>query len=145
MRKHDSAVDIGQRINEVRKKLRLPQKEMAAALQIAPSYLCEIEKGNSNPGPELFVRLASEYNVNLNYLFMGKGDMFSDAPLKIKKQEFDINDDIDTLEKINWLMEKSVFFRGMMISQANKILYQEWEMIDHNLRKDKSKTDAKRE
>jgi len=143
MRKHESAVDIGQRINEVRKKLRLPQKEMAITLQIAPSYLCEIEKGNSNPGPELFVRLASEYNVNMNYLFTGNGEMFSDAPLKIKKQEFDINEDIDTLEKINWLYEKSVVFRGMLISQVNKILYQEKEMIDHTLRKNKSKTDAK--
>ncbi|MCX6584908.1 MAG: helix-turn-helix transcriptional regulator [Candidatus Aminicenantes bacterium] len=145
MRKHESAVDIGQRISEVRKKLRLPQKEMAITLQIAPSYLCEIEKGNSNPGPELFVRLASEFNVNMNYLFMGKGDMFSDAPLKIKKQEIDINDDIDTLEKINWLYEKSVVFRGLLISQANKILYQERETIHHNLRKDKSKTDDKKE
>ncbi len=60
MRKHASAAEIGERIKDIRKKLRLPQKEMAATLQIAPSYLCEIEKGNGNPGPELFVRLASE-------------------------------------------------------------------------------------
>jgi len=46
---------------------------MAITLKIAPSYLCEIEKDNGNPGPELFVRLASEYNVNMNYLFIGKG------------------------------------------------------------------------
>jgi transcriptional regulator with XRE-family HTH domain len=145
MRKHDSAADIGQRINDVRKKLRVSQKDMAAGLQIAPSYLCEIEKGNGNPGPELFVRLASEYNVNLNYLFMGKGDMFGDTPLKIKKQEFDIYDDIDTLEKINWLYEKSVIFRGVLTSQANKILYQEREMIEKSLHKDKSKNDDKSE
>jgi transcriptional regulator with XRE-family HTH domain len=140
MRKHESSVDIGDRLKGIRKKLNLPQKEMAAALQIAPSYLCGIEKGNGNPGPELFVRLASEFNVNMNYLFTGNGEMFSDAPLKIKKQEFDINDDIDTLEKINWLYEKSVVFRGQLISQANKIVYQERETIEHNLRKDKSKT-----
>ena len=145
MRRHESSVDIGDRLKGIRKKLKLHQKEMAAALQIAPSYLCEIEKGNGNPGPELFVRLASEFNVNMNYLFTGNGEMFSDAPLKIKKQEFEINDDIDTLEKINWLYEKSVVFRGLLISQANKIVYQERETIEHNLRKDKSKTDAKRE
>jgi len=46
---------------------------MAITLQIASSYLCEIEKGNGNPDPELFVRLASEYTVNMNYLFNGKG------------------------------------------------------------------------
>ena len=140
MRKHENSLDIGDRLKGIRKKLKLHQKEMAAALQIAPSYLCEIEKGNGNPGPELFVRLASEFNVNMNYLFTGNGEMFSDAPLKIKKQEFGINEDIDTLEKINWLYEKSIVFRGMLISQVNKIMYQEREMIEHNLRKDKSKT-----
>ncbi len=145
MRKHESAVDIGDRIKEIRKKLRLPQKEMATTLQIAPSYLCEIEKGNGNPGPELFVRLASEYNVNMNYLFTGKGEMFSDAPLKIKTQEFDVDDDIDTPEKLFWLLEKSVFFRGMIISQANKLLYQERETVKHSLRKEKLKTTDKTE
>jgi len=145
MRKHDSAAEIGKRIIEVRKNLHLKQKELAAALKIVPSYLCEIEKGNGNPGPELFVRLASEYNVNLNYLFIGSGDMFTDAPIKIKKQEFDINEDIDTPEKLFWLVEKSVFFRGLVISHANKLLYQEKDIIEHSLRKAASKAGAKKE
>jgi transcriptional regulator with XRE-family HTH domain len=145
MRRHDSAADIGERIKNIRKKLRLPQKDMAAGLHIAPSYLCEIEKGNGNPGPELFVRLSSEYNVNMNYLFTGKGDVFSDAPLKIKTQEFDVEDDIDTPEKLFWLLEKSVFFRGMIISHANKLLYQERETIKHSLRKEKLKNADKTE
>ncbi|MDQ1349931.1 MAG: hypothetical protein QG657_232 [Acidobacteriota bacterium] len=145
MRKHESSVDIGDRLKNIRKKLNLPQKEMAVALKIAPSYLCEIEKDNGNPGPELFVRLASEFNVNMNYLFAGKGEMFSDAPLKIKTQECDVDDDIDTPEKLFWLLEKSVFFRGMIFSQANKLLYQEKETINHDLRKKKSKAGVKNE
>jgi transcriptional regulator with XRE-family HTH domain len=143
MRKAESAGEIGMRLKDIRGQLHVTQREMAETLEIAPSYLCEIEKGNGNPGPELFVRLASEYNLNLNYLFIGKGDMFSETPLKIKKQEFDINDDIDTLEKINWLYEKSVVFRGQLISQANKILYQEREMIEVGLRKGHSPSGAK--
>ncbi len=139
MRKHDSAKEIGERIKAVRKKLRLQQKEMASTLQIAPSYLCEIESGNGNPGPELFVRLASEYNLNLNYLFIGNGDMFSDGPLKIKKQEFDLDEEIDTLEKLFWLLDNSLFFRGLIVSQANKLLFEEKNMIKHSLRKKKSK------
>jgi len=101
-----------------------------------PGYLCESENGKGNPGPELFVRLASEYNVNPNYLFIGNGKMFSDAP--IKKQEFDINDDIDIPEKLFRLLDKSVFFRGRVLSQVTKLLFEEKDMIKHSLRKELS-------
>lgn len=101
-------------------------------------YLCESENGKGNPGPELFVRLALEYNVNPNYLFIGNGKMFSDAPIKIKKQEFDINDDIDIPEKLFRLLDKSVFFRGRVLSQVTKLLFEEKDMIKHSLRKELS-------
>ncbi len=140
MRKHDSAKEIGKRIKEVRIKLRLQQKEMAGTLKIAPSYLCEIENGNSNPGPELFVRLASEYKVNLNFLFIGYGDLFIDAPWKMKMQEFDLDEEVDSLDKLFWLLDKSMFLRGALLSHANKLLFEDKEIIRHSLQKKKAKT-----
>jgi transcriptional regulator with XRE-family HTH domain len=84
MRKHEtSATDIGQRLKAVRKRLHVQQQEMAAALKVASSYLSEIENGKGNPGPEFFVRLATQFNINLNYLFMGAPDMFIDACARI--------------------------------------------------------------
>ena len=133
MRKHDSASEIGVRIKEIRIKLDIQQKEMAETLQIAASYLSGIEKGNANPGPELFVRLASEYHVNMNYLFTGKGDMFGDAPLKIKKEEFDIEGEMNTLEQLYWLLDNSAYYRSLLLANANKLLFQEKDVIKHSL------------
>ncbi|HLP59375.1 MAG TPA: helix-turn-helix transcriptional regulator [Candidatus Deferrimicrobium sp.] len=133
MRKHDSASEIGERIKGIRIKLNIQQKEMAETLQIAASYLSGIEKGNANPGPELFVRLASEYHVNMNYLFTGKGDMFGDAPLKIKKEAFDIEGEMNTIEQLYWLLDNSAYYRSLLLANANKLLFQEKNVIKHSL------------
>ncbi|MCU0285935.1 MAG: helix-turn-helix domain-containing protein [Acidobacteria bacterium] len=143
MRKNDSSIEIGERIKIIRKKLRFQQKEMAAALQIAASYLCEIESGKGNPGPELFVRLTSEYNINLNYLFTGQGEMFTTGISKIQKQEFDLDEGIDTVEKFAWLLDNSIYFRSAIMTYSNKLLYTERDLIKHSLQKKQAKSTEK--
>jgi len=132
MKNQENASDIGQRLKEIRKKIRVQQKEMAAALQIAASYLCEIESGNAKPGPDFFVKVASEYNVNLNYLLAGAGDMFNPGQ-NIKAREFQIDNGVRTTEELLWLMENSNYFYGTILSLANKTLLSEGEIIKKSL------------
>lgn len=96
---------------------------MATALQIQPSYLDQIENGNANPWPELFMRLASLYKINLNYLFLGAQDMFITDKEEIKENEIDLDDDIDTTEKIIWLMNNSPHVRLSIQMHLNKLLF----------------------
>ncbi len=139
MNKQDNISGIGQRLKEIRRQGRIQQKEMAATLNIAASYLCEIENGNAKPGPDFFIKVASEYNVNLNYLLLGTGDMFG-AGNKIKTKGFEIENGIESVEELNWLMEKSKFFRNAIMSMANKIVIEEEEIIKKGLQMNKSKT-----
>jgi transcriptional regulator with XRE-family HTH domain len=132
MKNQENASDIGQRLKEIRKKIRVQQKEMAATLQIAASYLCEIESGNAKPGPDFFVKVASEYNVNLNYLLAGAGDMFNTGQ-NIKAREFQIDNGVRTTEELLWLMENSNYFYGTILSLANKTLLSEGEIIKKSL------------
>jgi transcriptional regulator with XRE-family HTH domain len=140
MRKHgQSASEIGQRIREIRKKLKIQQKDMAAAMNIAASYLCDIENGKGNPGPEFFVRLATQFNINLNYLFIGAPDMFTDAEKKVQKQEVDLEDDVDTIEKVAWLMEHSIHLRTMVLTCVNRTIYADRDIIRENIKRKKAK------
>jgi len=138
MKIQENASGIGQRLKEIRKQMRIPQKEMAAALQIAASYLCEIESGNAKPGPDFFIKLASEYNLNLNYLLLGTGDMLNPG-LKIKAREFEIDNGVRTTEELLWLMENSNYFYSIVLSIANKTLLAEGEIIKKSLRLNKPK------
>ncbi len=70
------------------------------------------------------------------YLLMGSGDMFiQTGPQKVKTEECDITDGIDTIEKAAWLMEKSLYFKSMVLGACNKILYNDEELIMKDLRK----------
>ncbi|HLP58624.1 MAG TPA: helix-turn-helix transcriptional regulator, partial [Candidatus Deferrimicrobium sp.] len=119
-----------------RQQLRLQQKEMAAALQMAASYLSEIEGGKANPGPEFFLKLVYDYNVNPNYLFLGTGEMFLGSESTIKAEEFDLErGNIDSPEKLLWIMDHSSFFRNTILSQASRIYIENENLIKRNMQK----------
>ena len=142
MSKQINYADIGSRLKEIRKRLKVQQKVMAQTLEIQASYLCDIEAGKGNPGPDFFIKLSSQYNINLHYLLMGSGDMFiQTGPQKVKTEEFDISDGIDTIEKAAWLMEKSLYFKNMVLGACNKILYNDEEIIRKDIKKNKSRAE----
>jgi transcriptional regulator with XRE-family HTH domain len=143
MRKHEtSAIDIGQRLKAVRKRLHVQQKDMAAAMKVASSYLSEIENGKGNPGPEFFVRLAAEYPINLHYLFMGVGEMLTDEDGKAKKQNIDLDEPVETVEQMSRLIEDSVYVRSVVMTCINKTLFEEKALIKENFKKRKAKEEV---
>ncbi|MCX6583897.1 MAG: helix-turn-helix transcriptional regulator [Candidatus Aminicenantes bacterium] len=142
MAKQINYADMGSRLKEIRKHLNIQQKVMAQTLEIQASYLCDIEAGKGNPGPDFFIKLSSQYNINLHYLLMGSGDMFiRTGPQKVKTEEFDLSAGIDTIEKVAWLFEKSLFFKSMVLGACIKILYTEKEILKNDIKKNKSRAE----
>lgn len=140
MRKAENSEEIGMRLKEFRMKMRIGQREMAKTLKITPSYLCDIENGNANPGPEFFVRLVKNYNINLNYVFLGSGNMNTGTTqVELKPQAINIGSEIDTIEEMVWLMQHSKYFKNIMLVQANVFINKESEMIASSLQRNKEK------
>jgi len=137
MRKAESAGEIGMRLKDIRIQLRVSQRDMAETLKIAPSYLCEIESGRANPGPEFFVRLIKHYNVNLNYVF-GDPNASPTEPAPVvsaKPQDFSLDDEIDSIEEIVWLLQNSKYFKNTMLAYANETIDKERALIEKRLPK----------
>ena len=76
--------EIGERVQWVRKKLNLLQKDFAKALDISNASLSEIESGNAKPRFELIYNITKKYKININYLLHGKGEML--LPDEIERQ-----------------------------------------------------------
>ena len=70
---------FNERIRLLRKTLGLTLKEMSGKLGIPLSTLSKYEQDVIKPGVEILSRIASAYNVNLNWLLTGLGDMFIDS------------------------------------------------------------------
>lgn len=68
---------IGIRIKDARMKLGFnKQKEFAEAVGVSAGFLCQVEKGVKKPSSELLFAMANKFDVNLNWILMGKGRMY---------------------------------------------------------------------
>ena len=60
---------IGQRLRELRKSVRLTQVKMAEIVGVQQSRINRYEQGQSDPGPEVFIRYADYFDVSLDYIY----------------------------------------------------------------------------
>ncbi|EHO40400.1 helix-turn-helix domain protein [Caldithrix abyssi DSM 13497] len=64
------------RLNILIKKLGLAKKDFAKSINVSPGNLSDWLKGKSEPSSKALIRICEIYNVNLNWLLTGQGNMF---------------------------------------------------------------------
>lgn len=126
---------LGKRLRTIRRSLNLKQIEMSENLGISISYLSDIELAKRKPSPDFFLNLSIKYNVSLDYLFRGIGDMFLSPPQKTGQKPFDFNENLDTIDKLIWLMENSPFFKNTVMGYASKLILNEEDIVKASLKK----------
>ncbi|MCP5102370.1 MAG: helix-turn-helix transcriptional regulator [bacterium] len=141
----DELIALGRRLRAVRKAMRYQQKDIAAKIGMSTSYLSDIEAGKRNPGPEFFLKLAYDFNVNPNYLFLGKGEMLLSSKPKQKVSEFDFNRELDTVEQVIWLIENSPYFKNTIMGFASKLLLDNEDTVKLSIRKYITSREEKKE
>lgn len=110
---------------------------MAEILDISPSHLSEIESGKANPNADFIMKLSKSYNISAEYLIHGRGDMFYDVHVKMTPEVFDFNGSVDTVEKLNWLVKNSPFFKVSILRLASVLLLEDEQLIKKSLDKNK--------
>ena len=132
--KKQSLSGVGQRVKETRKILHLQQQQMAEAIGISSGHLSEIESGKANPNADFLIKLSNLYNVSVEYIIHGRGEMFYDDG-KTKEKSFDFNENLDTIDKLIWLMENSPFFKNTVMGYASKLILNEEDIVKASLKK----------
>lgn len=128
--------DIGKRIQELRFTLGLQQNEMARATGLNPGYLSELISGKrDNPGIETILKIAVRFNVNLNYLLLGEGEMFQPDKEEALKKEEELNLYIDDIDDLYRVMKKSNIVKNMVMSFAMKFCIDSEDTIRKEMEK----------
>ena len=71
---------LSEKLKEQRKQCNLPQRKVAAALDIDTATYCKIENGNYSPKREQVIELASILNTDVKELLtLWQADQFSNA------------------------------------------------------------------
>ena len=69
-------VAMNERFVIIRKNLNLSQKEMAEKLDVRQATISDIERGRTEMSNKIVSSLYRVYNVSLDWLYTGRGDMF---------------------------------------------------------------------
>ncbi len=89
-------MDITDRLKEIRATLNLSQREFSKQIYISQSLYADIELGNVEL-KERYIRLiSSQFNVNLDWLKEGTGEMF-----KLSKNDARLEHLIDIFTQLN--------------------------------------------
>lgn len=71
-------MSIGKRLREYLSERRLTQEEFSALCQVSKQTINNIVQDKTAPSGDVLVKIAKEYyDLNLNWLITGKGDMFN--------------------------------------------------------------------
>lgn len=67
---------VGRRIVSLRKTKGWTQENLAETAGVHRSYLAEVELGTKQPSIDMLVAISSCTNVTIDWLLLGKGEMF---------------------------------------------------------------------
>ena len=77
-------MDVGRRVLERRRTLKVTQNDLAQALGVTPQHISLIEQGKVAPSLGLLAGLATELGVSVDYLLCGREGIITDTIPAIK-------------------------------------------------------------
>jgi len=127
--------EMGERLKAIRKALNKTQRDMSLIGGFPLSAISEMESADIRPQPLYLFLLASDFHVNLNWVFTGTGAMFN-PDFEIK---WDFGQDTQRVFDIVYLLEKSPEIRYMIMIHFMDILRSKKTVVDSYLQSRKKK------
>lgn len=77
--------NVGERIRQIRKKKELTQKDFAGEIGFSKNQISKVENGKIIPSNKLLRRISDAFNVSMEWLMTGKGNIES-VPQKVDSE-----------------------------------------------------------
>jgi transcriptional regulator with XRE-family HTH domain len=98
-------------VKEIRLSLGISQREFSKRIYITQSFYGDIELGKKTANDRIIQLIASQFNVNKNWIKTGEGEMFTSPPPDIRRERL--------IEIYNELPE---WLQDCLIEQSNLLL-----------------------
>jgi transcriptional regulator with XRE-family HTH domain len=128
--KQEIVQSFGERIKAIRNELKLTQKEFAAKIEVAPSYISEQENGKMGAGFDFLFKLSFHYNINPFYLFHGRGPRFLSAEFEHEttQSKSPLLKDVEVKKLLKW-MAHSALFKLEVLSFSTRFLIENMAVL----------------
>jgi transcriptional regulator with XRE-family HTH domain len=111
--------DVNGRIKQLRLILKLSQRQFARRIFVSQTLIGEIELGHRKVNIRIIHLISSQFNVNLDWLKKGEGDIFFDTPPDIRLEHI-----IDIFNKLDKPLQ------DYLLIQSKELLKIQRETID---------------
>ena len=136
--KQHNLKEIGERLQMVRKRLKIIQKDFAKELGISGASLSEVEAGNAKPMIEIYYNIIKKFNVNQNYLLFGTGDMFMEEDSGGISPGGNDKEFMEFMETYLFYFKNSKLVRTAMMGHFTTFLLENEATIEKDMKKNKS-------
>ena len=79
----------GDRLKQIRQTLRLSQEEFGKELNVSKQYVSNLESNRNFLNNEKLIHLLIDFDVNINFLLGGVGNMFIQKPFEQVEDELE--------------------------------------------------------
>jgi len=125
---------VSARVRAIRKALDLNQKEFAQRLQAAGSSVSDVENGKYTPNFDMIRDLVKKFNVNIDYLMFGEGEMFIKPGRELFLGLEDLANRNEGVRKFLDYFEKSAIFRYKVMGTAEELLIDNLQGIQQEIK-----------
>jgi len=133
--KQQNLKEIGERLQMIRKRLNIFQKDFAAELGISGASLSEVESGNAKPMIEIYFHITKKFNVNQDYLLFGTGDMFIEEGTNGTFPSGDDKEFTQFMEKFLFHFKNSKLVRTAVMGHFTTFLLNSESIIEKDMKK----------
>jgi transcriptional regulator with XRE-family HTH domain len=120
---------IGKRLKKIRNHFELTQEEIAEKLGISTDTYLRNERNHHNPGNRTLHLLFKEFNISLNWLLMGHGEMFRDDQIEYEQiKQFITNSPPELIDFIQAMSQVPLLYHEQM-AQFQKFMMNNKELF----------------
>jgi transcriptional regulator with XRE-family HTH domain len=136
--KQQNLKEIGERLQMIRKRLNINQKDFARELGISNASLSEVEAGNTKPMIEIYFHITGKFNINQTYLLFGAGDMFIEEGSGGTFPGGGDKEFMEFMEKFLFYFKNSKLVRTAVMGHFTTFLLDSEATIEKDIKKNKS-------
>lgn len=126
---------LGTRIKMIRNYTGMNQTSFAKGLGISTATLSDIENNKHKPGFDILIKFMQKYKVELYYLMLGEGPMFSEGYGGVKLDDEIAKD--QNVRKFLHYFASSSFVRFHMLAYFEKLYNTEQVYIEKAMKVEK--------
>jgi len=128
--------ETGKRLSELRKMHDLTILELSKKSGLSKAMISETEAGKNKPSPNLMLALIKLFNVNINWLLTGEGEIYQ-KPGEVKQKPAVEGEFNDLYYDLLWHLENTPVVRYSVMGFFSEYMHKYRDRIDKNKGEDK--------